>query len=137
MKIEGKCACGEVQFELSEKPVMLGTCHCSRCRKAGASALAFVKGDTVSITAGREFVTTWKAVEPYKYDRFFCSRCGTSLGDLGGEHGTIPINAHCLDNDVPMEHAFHEFVSEKPSWLIIGDDAAQYPKHPPMPGNEP
>ena len=128
--IKGSCCCNAVQFELSEMPSMLGTCHCSRCRKLGASALVFVKSDSFKITQGRDQIATFKAVEPYKYDRCFCANCGTALGEVLSEEASFPLSANCLDDALPIENKFHEFVSEKPSWLKIGDDAKQFAEHP-------
>jgi hypothetical protein len=59
--IKGSCCCGTVRFELTEEPRMMGTCHCSRCRKVGASTLVFVKSETFQITNGRDKIATYKA----------------------------------------------------------------------------
>nr|WP_219340146.1 GFA family protein [Spartinivicinus marinus] len=109
---------------------MLGMCHCSRCRKVGASALAFVKADNFQITAGLDKITTYKAQPPYKYDRCFCSLCGTALGEVLSGMESFPINANCIDGEFKIENKFHEFVSEKPGWLKIGDNAKQFSEHP-------
>ena len=128
--INGSCCCGVVKFQLKDKPEMLGMCHCSRCRKVGASALMFVKAESFQLLQGREFITTYKAVPPYQYDRCFCSVCGTALGEVLSNAKTFPISANCLDDDIEIKNAFHEFVCEKPSWLAIGDTAKQFDKHP-------
>jgi len=128
--IKGSCCCGTVRFELTEKPSMMGMCHCSRCRKVGASSLAFVKSDKFQITTGREKIVTYKAEPPYKYDRCFCSVCGTALGEVLSEMESFPINANCIDSEIEIENKFHEFVSEKPSWFKIGDNAKQFNEHP-------
>ncbi|NVK38154.1 MAG: GFA family protein [Gammaproteobacteria bacterium] len=128
--INGSCCCGSVQFELSESPSMLGMCHCSRCRKVGASALAFVQAKNFKITSGREKIAVYKAQSPYKYDRCFCSDCGTALGEVLSKMDSFPINAHCIDSEIDIENKFHEFVSEKPCWFKIGDSAKQFSEHP-------
>ncbi len=128
--IKGSCCCGAVQFEMSEKPSMMGMCHCSRCRKVGASALAFVKADKFNITTGQTKIAVFKAEPPYTYNRCFCSVCGTALGEVLSDMESFPINAHCIDSEIELENTFHEFVSEKPSWLKIGDDAKQFDEHP-------
>ncbi|WP_105189251.1 GFA family protein [Pseudoalteromonas sp. T1lg48] len=128
--IKGSCCCKAVQFELSETPDMLGMCHCSRCRKVGASALALIKANTLSITAGRNHIATYKATAEHKYDRCFCSLCGTALGEMLSSSASFPINAHCIDSDIAMENAFHEFVADKPTWFKIGDCAQQFAAHP-------
>lgn len=128
--IKGSCCCGAIQFEISESPSMMGMCHCSRCRKVGASALAFVKSETFKITTGRDNITTFKAEPPYKYDRCFCSLCGTALGEVLSGLEYFPINANCIDSEIELEIKFHEFVSEKPRWFKIGDQAKQFYDHP-------
>ncbi len=128
--INGSCCCGAVQFELTEKPGMMGTCHCSRCRKVGASTLVFVKSESFQITKGREQIATYKAEPPYQYDRCFCSVCGSALGEVLSDSDSFPVAANCIDVDIDVENSFHEFVSEKPSWLKIGDSAKQFDEHP-------
>lgn len=128
--IKGSCCCGVVQFEIAKNPSMLGMCHCSRCRKIGASALAFVDSADFEIISGREKITTYKAHSPYKYDRCFCSICGTALGEILSDLESFPINANCIDSEFNGKVNFHEFVSEKPSWLEIGDGAKQFSGYP-------
>lgn len=128
--IKGSCCCGAVRFELSEKPGLLGMCHCSRCRKLGSSALAFVRAEHFTLLAGQDKITLYKAVPSYKYDRCFCTDCGTALGEVLSTMESFPINANCIDSPVELENAFHEFVAEKPDWLTIGDNARQFDHHP-------
>jgi hypothetical protein len=109
---------------------MMGACHCSRCRKVGASTLVFVKSDTFQIVKGRDNISTYKAEPPYKYNRCFCSACGTALGEVLSEEDSFPLAANCIDEDIGLEIKFHEFVSEKPRWLKIGDEAKQFDEHP-------
>ncbi len=106
------------------------TCHCSRCRKAGASTFVLVEAGTFRWLQGREYVSTLRVTEPYKYDRSFCARCGTALGEVGSTSGRFPVPANCLDTDLPIRPRFHEFVAEKPSWYAICDDAPQFALHP-------
>jgi len=128
--INGSCCCGAVKFELTETPNMMGTCHCSRCRKVGASTLVFVNSETFQITEGREKISTYKAEAPYKYNRCFCSICGSALGEVFSGEESFPVSANCIDDDIEIENKFHEFVSEKPHWSHIGDTSKQFDEHP-------
>lgn len=127
--IGGSCACGEVAFSLSAPPTMMATCHCSRCRKVGASTFVFVQAESFEWISGREAVACFKAEPPYRYDRYFCLHCGTALGEPDGG-ASFPINAQCLDDDPQVRVRFHEFVGEKPAWYGICDDAVQFVAHP-------
>lgn len=128
--IRGSCCCGLIRFELSSAPSMMGTCHCSRCRKVGASTFVFVTKDSFHWVQGREFVTRYEPVAPLKYVRCFCQKCGTALGEIDSPEESFPIAANCLDDDPIVRNLFHEFVVNKPAWYEICDDAKQFPEHP-------
>lgn len=128
--IQGSCCCGAVQFTLAAPPSMLGTCHCSRCRKVGASAIAFVKHQDLTWVQGKENITLYKPGAPYKFERSFCKTCGTSLGEILADEENLVIAANTLDTECGLKNQFHEFVAEKPAWYVIGDDAKQFEAHP-------
>jgi hypothetical protein len=128
--IRGSCCCGAVRFELTAPPMMMATCHCSRCRKAGASAFVFVRGESFRWVAGEDQVATYAPPPPYKHARRFCRLCGTALGEPDPAQESFPLNAHCLDDDPGVRNRFHEFVAEKPAWYEIADEAKQFAEHP-------
>ena len=128
--LRGSCCCGTVKFMLSSPPTMMGTCHCTRCRKSGASTFVFAKRDSFQLVSGAESITTHKPEAPYKYNRCFCSVCGTSLGEITSVSESFPIAANCFDDGLELTNQFHEFVKEKPTWYGICDDANQFMEHP-------
>ncbi len=128
--IRGSCCCQAVRFELANSPSFVGTCHCSRCRKVGASTIAFVKREDVKWIAGKDCVQVFEPVAPYIYQRSFCKICGTSLGEILSTEESFPIAANTLDSDLGLVNQSHEFVGEKPSWYEICDDAPQNEGHP-------
>ncbi|PVX35326.1 GFA family protein [Janthinobacterium sp. 78] len=128
--IKGSCCCGSVKFELASPPSMMGMCHCSRCRKAGASALAFVDKNSFTLLEGREFIQRYEPEPPFKYARTFCKNCGTSLGEIGSESDSFPISVNCLDDDPEVRIQFHVYVGSKPAWYEICDNAKQFQESP-------
>lgn len=109
---------------------MMATCHCTRCRKVGAATFVFVKRAAFALNTGHDAIAVYLPEEGYRYARSFCARCGTSLGEIGGEGESFPIPANCFDDPLELSVRFHEFVSEKPAWLPICDDARQFEGHP-------
>ena len=109
---------------------MMGTCHCSRCRKVGASTIVFVKKEDLTWVQGKEQVAIYQPEPPHKYGRCFCKVCGTSLGEILSQEDSFPISANALDTEIALKVQFHEFVSEKPVWYEICDDAPQSKGHP-------
>ena len=129
-KFIGSCCCGAVRFELLAAPSMMVTCHCTRCRKVGASTIVFVKKEDLKWIHGRENVRLFEPVAPYKYGRCFCGTCGTSLGEILSEADSFPIAANAIDDRLDLKNELHEFVSEKPSWCEMCDDVEQFDGHP-------
>lgn len=128
--IMGSCCCNAVQFQVMKDPSFVGTCHCSRCRKVGASTIAFVKKEDLKWISGQELVQVYEPTGPYIYSRCFCKICGTSLGEILSTDDSFPIAANTLDGGIGLINQSHEFVGEKPSWYGICDDAPQNDGHP-------
>ncbi|MEM6826301.1 MAG: GFA family protein [Pseudomonadota bacterium] len=116
MAIKGSCACGTVRFAIEGAPSAMGTCHCSRCRKLGASTIVFVERGQFRLLDGEDRIETIKPEQPFTYHRSFCRSCGTALGEPLSPDTSFPINAQCLDADPGIEHSFHEFTEDRPSW---------------------
>lgn len=123
--IRGSCYCGKIKFQLKEKPLMMGSCHCSRCRKAAGSVFVFVNRENLEWIEGKEFVATYTPEPPFKYNRNFCNVCGTSLGEILSSEKSFPIAANCLDDDPLVRNQFHEFVDSKPAWYDTCDDVRE------------
>lgn len=128
--LKGSCCCKKVSFVITGAPVVMGTCHCSRCRKVGASTILLIKKESLTINSGKEFISTYLPEEGLKYKRNFCKNCGSALGEILSTDEIFPIPANTLDTDIPLPISFHEFVTEKPNWYEICDSAKQFPGHP-------
>jgi hypothetical protein len=61
-------------------------------------------------------------------DRYFCSRCGSSVYIDGGEG--YYVSAGGLQ-DVKLKPAWHIQVADKAPWDEIGGNAPQFPEHRP------
>lgn len=127
--IRGSCYCGAIAFEITAQPRMMGTCHCSRCRKSGQSPMVFVRAEHFRWVRGEDNVRRYTPEPPYNLARAFCKTCGTALGEPGAGE-SFPIAAHALDDDPGVRNRFHEFVADKPAWYEIGDGARQFPGRP-------
>lgn len=127
----GSCACGTVAFTLSSRPVLMSTCHCASCRKSGASISVIVKRNAFRLVSGADAIVTCRPQAPHGNDRCFCSKCGTALGEVLSSEATFPVAANCFDDELGITNGFHAFVSEKPAWHAICDEARQFARHPP------
>lgn len=76
----GTCFCGEVEFEVTGTPAVMGYCHCGDCRTwsaAPVNAFGLWAPDNVRITKGEANIGTFNKTED-SY-RKFCKTCGGHL----------------------------------------------------------
>jgi len=128
--IKGSCCCGTVKFELSSDPSFLAICHCSRCRKLGTSEFFMVEKDSFEWVSGKELVAEYTPEEPFKYKRCFCTKCGSSLGEILSKDDKFPIAASSLDDDPNINVWFHEHVASKPSWQLTHEGVTLFDGDP-------
>jgi hypothetical protein len=128
--IPGSCCCGEVRFSISEPPKFLAECHCSRCRKSGATPFAMVAADTFELLAGRDKIVELAPTSQFQLPRVFCGLCGTSLGECTSQEEMFPIPANAFDQALGMPIRFHEHCATKPSWVVIPDGLKQFDGSP-------
>lgn len=119
MEIKGSCMCGAVRFTIASAPKMMGTWHCSRCRKLGTSTIVFVERDQFRLESGEDCIETVMPAPPFTYHRSFCRKCGTSLGEPLSPDASLPINAHCLVDDPGVRNSFQEHEADRPIWAQV------------------
>ena len=119
--IRGSCCCGVVAFSIDTAPTFLAACYCSRCQKLGASPFVMVSSTSLSIESGRSEIVEFLPEPLFKYNRVFCGRCGTSLGEITSNGDLIPIPAICFDDPLTLPLRFIEHAATKPSWATIPD----------------
>ena len=131
MALHGGCLCEGVKFEVTEEPMMMGTCHCTRCQRRGggpgATGVLYPVG-SVNITEGEDLIAEYE-IEPGAIRRF-CSRCGSRV--FGSPEEFIFVQAGTLDEDPSIRPQFHMMVDFKAVWDEIHDDLPQYGEYPPM-----
>lgn len=128
-KLEGKCLCGAVAFEIDGNVSQMEACHCSRCRKTSGSAFS-----TALLCAAKSFrwvrgereITAFQLPSGFAHD--FCSVCGSPTPTLKPIDGkVVPIPAGSLESDPGTRIQWHAFVSSKATWDQILDDVQQFP----------
>ena len=86
---EGACFCGEVQFQVTGKPVAMGYCHCGSCRQWSAgpvNAFSLWQPQALVVKRGAASIGTYNKT-PISY-RKWCKNCG---GHLFTDHPTLGV----------------------------------------------
>ena len=122
----GGCHCGSVRYETDGTPFHETICHCVDCRRVcGAASVAWFTVPRVSLR--------WTVDDPASYTsspgvtRHFCALCGTALTFQDSKHpDEIDVTAASLDDPDQISPKDHVYVSQRPSWDVIGDELPQY-----------
>ena len=122
----GRCLCGNLEFEVQGKPLWVAHCHCNSCRRNTGSAVATFVGynkDQLTYTRGeRSFYESSPGVR-----RGFCSDCGTPMTY---ESDRCPDEVHLyvstLDDPGAFPPQLHVFFGERIPWMELEDNLPRY-----------
>jgi len=129
--VRGSCLCGAVSWDAGRPFELMSHCHCSRCRKAHATAFAtYVLAPAPGFRLhGREHVRSFQSSPTLS--RPFCSRCGSVVPDAAEWEGRVMMPAGVLDDDPGVRPLAHIFVGSKAPWWQIRDAVPQWEAFPP------
>ncbi len=110
---KGSCFCGEVEFEVTGAPAVMGYCHCDDCTSwlgAPMSAFTLWPPDNVRITKGEANVGTFNKSEAAY--RKHCKTCGGALMTDHPGMGLVDVYAILLQG-FAFEPAMHVHYANK------------------------
>lgn len=135
MAMTGRCACGEVTYEIREQPLFTQACHCTDCQRTTGTAFVVhmvvgepdfeIKGDTRS--------TVVPSGSGAGCELHFCATCATYLWCRYLYHKVcaIAIRAGTLDDTKAVSPQAHIFTRSKQPWLTLPDNVPQFPEAAP------
>lgn len=127
--MKGSCACGGVQYELTDRFLVANHCHCSTCRKVHGAAFGtfgHAKAEAFRWLQGEELLTGYRSSEGNV--RNFCRVCGSNLPSVFPEMNYVRVPLATLDDDSQTQPACHLYVKSKVPWFEIKDNLTQYPE---------
>lgn len=80
--IDGRCLCGDIHWEASLDPELVGVCHCNDCQTVGGSAFQFttrVARHHFTVLSGALTVYEKIAESGNPRAMSFCGRCATMI----------------------------------------------------------
>lgn len=129
--MQGRCLCGQIQFEVVGVTPKLCQCHCSLCRKQSGSAsntATIVGKDNFRWLAGQEHISSWVKDTGFRSD--FCAKCGSPVPNFLGNTSYYWIPIGLIDEAPQMPIAAHIYVGSKASWDIITAPGKQFDTMP-------
>lgn len=123
--LRGGCACGQVRYECTEKPLVQFICHCRDCQHASGAAFSasvFVPRDALTFISGNLRHYDVRAESGRALRRQFCSECGSPISAHWPESPVIEMLTVASLDDQSIFRPTHEL------WLSRAE--AWHPLHP-------
>lgn len=133
-RIHGACLCGTVTFAVWGPFERFVICHCTRCRKATASAHAanlFTAPDQIAWLSGVESIRRYQVPEARSFSKGFCSRCGSALPYVSRNGAHLVVPAGVLDEDPGIVPDRQIFWASRACWYEGGLPAPRFAEYPP------
>jgi hypothetical protein len=119
------CCCGDCSIEVEGEPVLNAICHCSSCKKRTGSAFGWsVYFPDANVIAKRGALNFYAKEGDAGYNRYFCTRCGTTL--FWKSFAFLPeatgVAGGCFVDDPIPEPNFSAQHSTHYPWVQLPDD---------------
>lgn len=119
----GRCTCGEIRYNLLDRPLFTHACHCTWCRRetGGPHALnAMIETGFLSVEGTPEMVSTPSASGKGQ-EIARCPRCRVALWShyAGAGRQIAFVRVGTLDDPAACPPDIHIFTTTKLPWYVI------------------
>jgi hypothetical protein len=126
---EGRCLCGQIEYEIDGEVGPIDFCHCSYCRRASGSAFASnatISSASFRLRSGAPLLKEYEST-PGKF-RSFCSNCGSPIyARVPAVPEVLRLRVGTLTSDPISRPCGHYDVGSKASWFTITDELPEFP----------
>ncbi|MBW8724010.1 MAG: GFA family protein [Inquilinus limosus] len=128
--LEGRCACGSVQYRLLSPPMFVNCCHCRDCQRQAGSAFvlnALIEADRVELLSGtpEPVAVPTESGLPHVIHR--CPTCRTALwSTYNGRTAVRFVRVGTLDDPAALPPDAHIFTRSKLPWVVLPEDVPAF-----------
>ena len=121
-KLTGGCSCGQVRYQLLDKPMRVHCCHCTDCQRHTGSAFvlnAIIETSAIKILRGKlHAVPVPRAFAAH--DIYRCPDCKVALwSDYGRRTQIRFVRVGTLDDPSGIEPDIHIYTETKVPWVKL------------------
>ena len=123
--LKGGCMCGQVKYQIIDKPLFTQACHCKDCKILTGSSYVVNSSvlENTLIVDGEVSSKELKAGSGATYKTYFCTKCGTYVyADYDSAVGRLTVRTKTLDNSEKFPPQVHIFTKDKDPWLNLSED---------------
>ena len=123
--LTGGCVCGQVKYQITDKPLFTQACHCKDCKILTGSSYVVNSSvlENTLIVEGEVSSTELKAGSGAYYKTYFCTKCGTYVyADYDSAVGRLTVRTKTLDDSEKFPPQVHIFTKDKDPWLNLSED---------------
>ncbi len=128
----GGCLCGNVRYECSAAPIVMGNCHCRDCQRATGTAFAaaiLVPRDAVTITGEAKYYEV-TGDSGNRVGRGFCPTCGSRLFSKPPIPELMGIMAGSLDEPGEFQPSMDCYTASAQPWDCMNPELPKFAQFP-------
>lgn len=131
----GRCACGQVTYEITTEPMRMVNCHCRDCQRASGSAyapiLAFQR-DSVKLSGELKYYAS-TSDRGTQLDRGFCPNCGSPVAIRPvARPDALYVTAASLDDPSLHKPSANIWTKSAQHWDHIDQTIPRFETRPPQ-----
>lgn len=125
--LRGRCACGELCYEMRARPLFVHCCHCTWCQRETGSAFvlnAMIESAMLVVTAGAPEVVNTPSASGNGQRIRRCPTCRVALWSTYTGAGEVIafVRVGTLEEPSACPPDIHIYTSTKLPWVALGDD---------------
>ena len=132
----GGCQCGAIRYRIDADPIVTYACHCTECQKASGSAFGLSMiflATAFELTSGELAVYERETDAGGRLRCSFCRGCGNRIHHRPPESPFLSLKPGHLDDTSGLRPEAHIWVSSRPPWVEIPEDAPRHETQPEEP----
>ena len=132
--LRGRCTCGEIQYEIVEKPLFVHCCHCRWCQRETGTAFALnamIESEKVALTKGEPETILTPSNSGKGQQIVRCPTCRIAVWShyAGAGDALKFVRVGTLDDPDALPPDIHIFTSSKMPWVVLPEGTPAVPEY--------
>ena len=128
---EGGCACGQIRYRVTAKPMFVNCCHCRWCQRESGAAFAlnaWIETDRIKVTCGTPDMVETPSESGAGQTFARCPSCRVALWShyLSAGDKVAFLRVGSLDDPDQMPPNAHIWTGSKQPWLTLPPDVPAF-----------